>query len=426
MLISFKFKNVKSFYNENVLSLQRTKDKELLDINTFSVDKSLFSKTDSNDLLKSVIIFGANASGKSNIFKALNYMRFVILNSSTQQIDVIKSNEPFMFYENAIDEESLYEVEIIQNDMYYKYGFTILHGGIKKEWLYRRKQRLTEVYSRIDNKIKISGVKSNKNSFINNTPNTLFLTIGQNFKLDISKYIKDVMDWFNNLLIVFDNNSNLLDIYSQENAKYKNQALEILKQADIGITNMNVIKDKVADIKNPNGVLFFPNNVLGQFKKENDSMYNIDLNTSFNIYDKKNNVVSKKDIRLLRDFGFHSEGTIRLLSYLGWILSALDKGKVILIDEMDSNLHFLVVDYLIKMFNSIDKNPNNAQLICNAHNTLLMDEGLRRDQIYFTSKDEIGVSQLTSLSDYKGVLKKDLYSKKYLAGFYSNLPRIDR
>ena len=78
------------------------------------------------------------------------------------------------------------------------------------------------------------------------------------------------------------------------------------------------------------------------------------------------------------------------------------------------------------MFNSIDKNPHNAQLICTAHNVMLMDEDLRRDQIYFTSKDKYGVSKLVSLSDYKGVRKNDLFSKKYLAGFYSNIPNLLR
>lgn len=104
------------------------------------------------------------------------------------------------------------------------------------------------------------------------------------------------------------------------------------------------------------------------------------------------------------------------------MLAALDQGRVILIDEIDAKLHFLVADYLLKLFNSIDKNPKNAQLICTAHNVMLMDEDLRRDQIYFTSKDSVGESTLVSLSDYPNVRKNDLFSKKYLAGFYAQLP----
>lgn len=195
---------------------------------------------------------------------------------------------------------------------------------------------------------------------------------------------------------------------------------------------MTVVKDKIASLQDLNSVLAFnmqfqsnPNK-YGQLKQENENMYNIDLDTQFNVYNNKNEKIATKDIMLFKDKGFHSEGTIRLLCYLGYILAALDKGKIIFIDEIDSKLHFLVADYLLKMFNSIDKNPNNSQLICTAHNIMLMDDDLRRDQIYFTSKDEYGVSSLVSLADYKGVRKNDLFSKKYLAGFYLKLPNLDR
>ncbi len=431
MLVNFRFKNFKSFYNENNLSLQATKDNELEEINTFNVNETLFNKTEQPELLKSAIIFGSNASGKSNVIKGITYMYNAIRLSSAQQIDVIKNNETFAFYENANNEISLYEVEIIQNNNLYKYGFTILQGKIEKEWLYKRNERTTIVFEREKNKLKLTGNELVQ-SLINIPETTLFLSIGSNFNLSISNYLKDVLDWFNNIIIVFENNANSLDIYSVENQKYKKLAIEILKKADIGIKNMTVVKDKIASLQDLNSVLAFnmqfqsnPNK-YGQLKQENENMYNIDLDTQFNVYNNKNEKIATKDIMLFKDKGFHSEGTIRLLCYLGYILAALDKGKIIFIDEIDSKLHFLVADYLLKMFNSIDKNPNNSQLICTAHNIMLMDDDLRRDQIYFTSKDEYGVSSLVSLADYKGVRKNDLFSKKYLAGFYLKLPNLDR
>ena len=431
MLVNFRFKNFKSFYNENNLSLQATKDNELEEINTFNVNKTLFNKTEQPELLKSAIIFGSNASGKSNVIKGITYMYNAIRLSSAQQIDVIKNNETFAFYENANNEISLDEVEIIQNNNLYKYGFTILQGKIEKEWLYKRNERTTIVFEREKNKLKLTGNELVQ-SLINIPETTLFLSIGSNFNLSISNYLKDVLDWFNNIIIVFENNANSLDIYSVENQKYKKLAIEILKKADIGIQNMTVVKDKIASLQDLNSVLAFnmqfqsnPNK-YGQLKQENENMYNIDLDTQFNVYNNKNEKIATKDIMLFKDKGFHSEGTIRLLCYLGYILAALDKGKIIFIDEIDSKLHFLVADYLLKMFNSIDKNPNNSQLICTAHNIMLMDDDLRRDQIYFTSKDEYGVSSLVSLADYKGVRKNDLFSKKYLAGFYLKLPNLDR
>ena len=263
---------------------------------------------------------------------------------------------------------------------------------------------------------------------INISEKTLFLSVGNNFHLDIAPYLNDVMQWFQNLLIVFENDANILDIYTMENGKYKEQALKILKLADIGIQDIRVKKDKVANMANFNDILNFNAQMqinpasFGQLKQEEKNLYNIDLETFFDVYDKKGKVKGKKDILLYKNAGFNSEGTARLLCYLGWILAALDQGRVIVIDEIDAKLHFLVADYIIKLFNSIDTNPKNAQLICTAHNVMLMDEDLRRDQIYFTSKDKYGESSLVSLSDYKNVRKTDLFSKRYLAGFYAKLP----
>ena len=131
MLINFKFKNNRSFYNENYLSLQATSDNELRELNTFFIDKKLLPT--GNELLKSAVIFGSNASGKTNIIKALSYMWSTIAFSAAQQSNIIKQNETFAFYEKANEEDSLYEVEIIANNTYYKYGFIINNGKIKQE-----------------------------------------------------------------------------------------------------------------------------------------------------------------------------------------------------------------------------------------------------------------------------------------------------
>lgn len=426
MLINFTFKNCRSFYQESMLSMQAVKDTELREINTFTVDSKLMPK-DETELLKSAVIFGGNASGKSNVFKALAYMKNVLLMSASQ-FPIVAGNEPFAFYENAQNEESSYEVEIIQNSSYYKYGFTLLNGIVKGEWLERRKERLTPVFKRTDNELEITGLSKQATKLINISSNTLFLSVGNIFNLDIAPYLSDVMQWFQNLLIVFENNANILDIYTMANGKYKEQALKILKLANIGIQDIRVKKDKVANMDNFNDVLNFNAQMqinpasFGQLKREEKNLYNIDLETFFDVYDKKGKVKGKKDILLYKNAGFNSEGTARLLCYLGWILAALDQGRVIVIDEIDAKLHFLVADYIIKLFNSIDTNPHNAQLVCTAHNVMLMDEDLRRDQIYFTSKDMYGESSLVSLSDYKNVRKTDLFSKRYLAGFYAKLP----
>lgn len=406
--------------------MEATSDSELREINTFTINEKLMPKGE-NEVLKSAVIFGSNASGKSNVLKILTYMRNVI-SSSGAQFPVVQANEPFAFLENAANEESLFEVEIIQNDTFYRYGFTILQGSINSEWLDRRTERLTSVFKRNSKNIEITGLNKQAAGLINISPKTLFLSVANNFHLDIAPYISDVLDWFKNLLIVFSNNANSLDIYTVNNGKYREEALKILSLADIGISDIKVIKDKVANMNDITDVLRFNTQIqvnptlVGQLKQEATELYNIDLQTQFEVYDENHEVKGHRDVMLFKNRGFNSEGTERLLLYMGWILAALDNGYVLLIDEIDSKLHFLVTDYIIKLFNSIDSNPKNAQLICTAHNIMLMDEDLRRDQIYFTSKNAYGISTLSSLSDYKNVRKSDLFSKKYLAGFYTKLP----
>ena len=429
MLINFRFQNCRSFLDEANLSMQATSDTTKSEINTFFASENVLPKGE-NELLKSSVIFGGNASGKSNIIKAFAYMVNVVRLSSAQ-IPIVSGNEHYAFNFEANKVPSVYEVEIIQNSVYYKYGFELLQGKVLKEWLYKREERLTKVFERSGSKLDIMGVSAQAINLIKIPDATLFLSSGNNFNLPINRYLSAVMVWFANVLIVFENAANSLDIYTIENGKYKEKALEILKRADIGITDFTVVKDKVASVTNPQDVLNLntqiqinPTLLSGQFKAENESLYHIDVRTDFNVYDNDNNVVGTKTVMLFKENGFNSEGTVRLLCYMGWILAALDQGRTIFIDEIDSKLHFLVADYIIGMFNSIEDNPKNAQLICTAHNVLLMDNGMRRDQIYFTSKDSQGRSTLVSLADFNGVRKNDLFSKRYLAGFYASLPDL--
>ncbi len=418
MLIKFIVKNFRSFKDETELSMiasTRTDDNEFKELNTFEVDENLLPKE--NTLVKTATIYGPNASGKSNVLKALKYMKEAVIFSTA--LDIFNHNEPFAFTNEILP--TSFEIEFIKNNIFYNYSFSILNGNVLFEKLSKRVERLTTVFERNGNEIKISGASSTLKSLINILPNVLFLSQAKNYFLgNISNDIMNSLNWFSDLIVVFEEKQNLLTIY--ENPKYMNQALEILKMADIGIEDFKVYKEKIEpDSSNVKIIdLSSPTQIL----KENETYNKIDIETKFNIFDNKGNVTDTKTVYLLKDIGFHSEGTKRLLMYLGWILKALDEGKVILIDELDSKLHFLIADYILKMFNSISKNLHNAQLISTAHNLLLMDGDIRRDEIMFVSKNYEGASYLKALSDYKGVLKKSLFSKNYLLGFYTELPNM--
>ena len=428
MLINFRFKNFRSFKNETVFSMQATKDTECKDFNTFTVNENLLPGE--NVLLKSAVIFGPNASGKSNILKGLQYMQNAIIFSGAPALGIINKNENFAFFENSENNDSLYEVEFIENDTYYLYNFILKNGKVDSENLSRRNERLTNIFKRKGSKIEITSLDSKNLSFIKLSNDSLFISTAINsYNLPeiVKKAINDTNNWFKKLMIIFQENINMFNIYEQHNKKYLDEAIDILKLADIGIQDFSIYKEQIASINEiiEKKQVNIPLDPAQKIEMDNTGLGKVDIKTIFNIYNIHNEIVGKKEIFLLRDNGFNSEGTKRLLFYVGWIIAALDQGRVILIDELDSKLYFLVADYILKSFNSIIKNSQNAQLIATAHNLMLMDGDIRRDQIYFTSKDEYGVSELTSLSDYKNVRKSDFFSKKYLLGFYSKLPNMD-
>lgn len=405
-LVKFKVKNYRSFYNEVMISLEATKNKEFSEFNTFLSPKKLLSKNN-NELLKSLVYFGANASGKSNIIKAINYVRNCVLTSNYPLNNFIMHNEPFAFKDSACDESTSFEIDIIANDIFYSYEFEILRNEIKTETLKKRTNgRLIEVFNRKKSEVTIGNDtfngKVNLSSLFLSYAATPFLSVKENVISDL----KNVFLWFcePNLIIIDSTTINKYAIYCEE--KYAESALEFIKKADIGIENFFVEKREIEEE--------IPQLIPLHVKR---NVTQIDLKTQFNVYDDNQNIVGKKDIYLTKDMNFHSDGTKRLFSILGIVLKVLNEGGVIFFDEIDSKLNFVIVDFILKCFNSIDKNLKNGQLICNAHNVLLMDGDSRRDQICFASKNKFGVTELYSLGDFKDIRKSDLFSKNYLAGF---------
>lgn len=147
----------------------------------------------------------------------------------------------------------------------------------------------------------------------------------------------------------------------------------------------------------------------------------IDLRTKHFIYN--DNKESVKEIKL-PFLKYQSDGTIKFFELSGPILEALEKGKTLIIDEIDSRLHYAILRHILSLFNSIDKNPYNAQLICTTHQVLLLEENIRRDQIWFVDKNEYGESELYSLDEFKDIRKDDPLLKKYLLGVFGAVPFI--
>jgi AAA15 family ATPase/GTPase len=236
-----------------------------------------------------------------------------------------------------------------------------------------------------------------------------------------------IRDWFENLefLGIESEKSDLQKSIKclEEDPKLKSKILEYLTNADFGIADFNY---EITDIENKElkgdellnsdtsiSNLVTENMIIGTQKKQ------MSLSTSHNVYDKNKNIITQIELPFME---YQSNGTKKLFAIIGIMLKTLKKGGVIAIDEIDAKLHPLLVRMLIRLFNSIDKNPNNAQLICSSHDVLLLDENIRRDQIWFVDKDEYTTSELYCLSEYTDVRKDSKLLKRYLLGTFNAIP----
>lgn len=402
MLIRFNFKNFKSFKNENCLDMEATSLKE----HEYNV-----AKTENGEYLKVSAIYGANASGKTNVLQAFDYMKKRILVS-----DDSKKNSP-------IDEENVYsfminndpialEVEILaKNNKIYKYGFEVSKDKIISEWLFeKRVNKFYAIFERENNNV---SMKSNKISgLVNIDERTLFLNIYSKIDRNNEDF-SNVYDWFVNSTYLdlgnpnferFINNRVSLKILSDEN--YKKELLKFIKTFDSGIEGIKTTPDSIEAVKSNNGI--------------------IDIE-----------VIHKGENGELKALPFYleSNGTRKMFHLFDFFMDALKNGMVLFVDELDAKLHPLLTRYIINLFHNSETNKGNGQLIYSTHDTVnLNKETFRRDEIWFAEKDKDGISEIYALSDYileddknagKKVRNDATYNKDYLTGRYGAIPVLE-
>ena len=402
MLIRFSFKNFKSFKNENCLDMEATSLKE----HEYNV-----AKTENGEYLKVSAIYGANASGKTNVLQAFDYMKKRILVS-----DDSKKNSP-------IDEENIYsfminndpialEVEILaKNNKIYKYGFEVLKDTIISEWLFeKRVNKFYAIFERENNNV---SMKPNKISgLVNIDEKTLFLNIYSKIDRNNEDF-SNVYDWFVNSMYLdlgnpnferFINNRVSLKILSDEN--YKKELLKFIKTFDSGIEGIKTTPDSIEAVKNNNGII----DIEVLHRGENG------------------------EIKAL-PFYLESNGTRKMFHLFDFFMDALKNGMVLFVDELDAKLHPLLTRYIINLFHNSQTNIGNGQLIYSTHDTVnLNKETFRRDEIWFAEKDKDGISEIYALSDYileddknagKKVRNDATYNKDYLTGRYGAIPVLE-
>lgn len=411
MMIEFKFKNFLSYKNETKLSFVASNRKELEE-NVINAERGI-------KLLKCVSVFGANAGGKSNIFKALKKMKILVMLSHMNNLLIEKDS--FRFDEISKQEPTLLEIVFIVEKDIYRYGFMYSVNEVKEEWLYlirkeSRRDRELELFRRKEQNIKFNKRELPEAIGLENKVNeyTLFLTVLNQFNGKISKKI---INWYKNLNIIdgLDNSLNNYTANKLSDNKFKDKLIEMLKIADFNINDIIKTEKKM-------GYNDLPEPIKLKIKKNvEDEFIAVSLKTMHSYRTKAN----ENDIV---EFDFdrdESEGTKRMFNLSGPIIDTMLNGKILFIDEFDARLHPLLSLFLLARFNGREYNKNKAQFAITSNNMLNMNNNyLRRDQILFADKNVHGISELYSLSDIKNVRKGEQFDKVYISGEYGAIPFI--
>ena len=406
MVLEIALANFFSINEKVTLDLQaaniQTKEARALDGNTFSVGNER--------LLKTVAIYGANASGKSNIIKAIKVAVDIILDSHNYNEGDSFGFKPFKFGLN--DTPSEFYIRFIVNGIEHEYSFTCTSDEIITECLYYYpKGRKALVFSRDERK---PGEKKEKYEFstvirrptevaLNTSPKTLFISRAS--QMDREK-AKEIYRWFNDQFIfsikgkVSNADMSFFDkrFYSYGRYGRGSHYLELLKQYEHFFDEnrnalLSVLKAADSDIVE----FSFKDGELMTYHRANPSL-SFDFNSE------------------------ESEGTKILFKMMLVVMDVVKNNKIIFIDEAEASLHTKLVEYLINLFH----NSKSAQLVFTTHNTHLLDmKRFRKDQIFFVNKRDDGSSDLYSLFDYKDFREKMDLEKAYLQGRFDAVPYIN-
>ena len=427
MLIEFQFKNYRSFRDEAVLSMEAT------GVGNF---KNCLIEYNNRKLLPAAAIYGKNGGGKSNVIRAYWLAVQFIRNAQRSQhekapIPVV----PFMLNDYSKEEPTEFEFVYVIDGIKYNYGFAATKEKIVREFLYHApKGQRAMVFSREEQKFTFTEDKLRRN-LISETiaPNQLFFSIA--CTMNDTACVK-AMKWFREAIYFSRDYSDIpqqLLEYSNDNGMLKAIA-SYAQAADLGIEDMQFeFNSKEIDEE-----LNWPDNVpegiraaLTQFMRalsessdQAEAKLKLGEVTATSLHTGIDKAGKHQQYKLeLED---ESDGTRKLMALAPAIESALRSGGVLLVDEIEKEMHPMLVNYIIAKFQSKRTNTNGAQLIFTTHNTEIMNmELLRKDQLYFADKNQAdGSSELYSISDFNTRTTENI-RKGYLAGKYGATPDIE-
>ncbi|MEC4678575.1 MAG: ATP-binding protein, partial [Nitrospirota bacterium] len=373
-------------------------------------------------LLRSAAIYGANAAGKSNVIKALAVMQKIVTGSSSKgQVDEDLPLVPFLLDETSSKAPSEFEIEFVSEGVRYQYGFSTTKKRILEEWFiaYPRgvaQRWIDRTYDEEQQKYHWGGMSKlagRKQVWRDATrPNALFFSTAVQLN---SEQLLPAHRWFHNVLRVagFGGWSKKFTIRQCKEDSKKDEILDLLKTADVGIDNLKFEEEKFSLDSLPKKM---PDELKEELSSKLEGETLIEVKTVHQNNHGKNVIFEMDD---------ESDGTQKVFALAGPWLATLEKGYVLVMDELHDNLHPHIVKYLVNLFHSAETNPKNAQLLFTTHDTSILDqEVLRRDQIWFCQKNKKNSTELYPLTDFSPRKGVENLEKGYLSGRYGALPYI--
>lgn len=418
MLLEFSVANFLSFQERKTLSLVASSISDFKDTNTITSER--------HTLLKGAVIYGANASGKSNFIRAMSTMKRIVMlsfnQSSTNSLDVT----PFLLNTETENSASYFEVYFEILKVRYRYGFEVTNKEVVSEWLYESKKNAEKLlFVREGDGIEIApSFKEAENLESKTRDNALFLSVIDQFNGGTAKRI---MSWFNNFITISGlthENYEMVTFKMLEKEKTVKTLGDFYSSLDLGFERISIEKEKFNPKTIPENA---PESLVKLLIKDFEGAFRFKINTLHKKFNKDNVHIEEVEFDMRSQ---ESAGTNKVFNISGPIFDVLHDGGVLVIDELDSSLHPLMTLAITRLFNSEKENPNNAQLIFTTHDTNLFSYGkYRRDQIYFVEKDKYGASDLYSLVEYKEedgnkVRKDRSFESDYIQGRYGAVPYI--
>lgn len=419
MLLQFSVNNYRSIKDTITFSMLSSSKNE----NSFKIKKY--------NLLNSAVIYGANASGKSNLLRAMAFMGRIVLNKTKviQSTDTLP-HDPFRLNSSTQDASSTFEIVFFIDEIKYRYGFELDNTTVYAEWLYadEKGKEAKLFYRDSEDKEYVNPKFKEGYIFFDNSKSKIRVSLNQLFiwkcDQDGGEISKSILKWFSrfNLIDGLDHGGYIsYTMKKMEDLTFKNEMINLVKTADIGIENITMEEEEVPlDMIEKMGL---PIDLKEEILKDG-GLKSVSINTYHKKFDENNNEIGNEIFELDDE---ESLGTRKFFKMSAPILNTLQEGKILIIDELDASLHPMLTKHLIKLFSDKYINTKNAQLIFATHDTnLLKPQIFKRDQIWFTEKDKYGSTTLYSILEIKGVRANDDFEKQYIQGKYGAVPYLGK